>query len=497
MAENRCADALFGVVDEEVARPAKAPAGRSKVFRHVDPAPSFLLPPSIDDWLPAEHTARFIAEVVDEMLDLSAVYDSYVEAVGAPPYDPAMMLKLLLYGYSTGVTSSREMERRCQVDVAFRWLSANVAPDYRSISRFRRRHLVALDDLFIQVLALCARAGLVGLGRVALDGTKLRASASRHKAMSHERLGPKIDEIKAQVAAMLAEAEAIDAAEDATFGEDRRGDELPEELATKEGRLAKLRAAKAAIEAEAKDKAAAKAREKAVAEGKDGDAIAEGKDGDAIADAAERAASAAKPDKKAQRNFTDPESRMMKTTDGFHYAYNAQSVVDEDSQVVLATEVTNQAADVGALVPMTAAMTANLEAAGISGAPTVLLADAGYCSEANLEWIENREHDVLVATGRIKAGERVADSPRGRIPADATRRERMARRLRTKAGRADYARRKTIVEPAFGQMKVRQAAGHLRLRGLTGARGEWALHVICHNLRKLGASSALAPPLAS
>ena len=488
MAENRCADALFGVVDEEVARPAKAPAGRSKVFRHADPAQSFLLPPSIDDWLPAGHTARFIAEVVDEMLDLSAVYDSYVEAVGAPPYDPAMMLKLLLYGYSTGVTSSREMERRCQVDVAFRWLSANVAPDYRSISRFRRRHLVALDDLFIQVLALCARAGLVGLGRVALDGTKLRASASRHKAMSHERLGPKIDEIKAQVAAMLAEAEAIDAAEDATFGEDRRGDELPEELATKEGRLAKLRAAKAAIEAEAKDKAAAKAREKA---------IAEGKDDEAIADAAERAASAAKPDKKAQRNFTDPESRMMKTTDGFHYAYNAQTVVDEDSQVVLATEVTNQAADVVALAPMTAAMMANLEAAGINGAPTVLLADAGYCSEANLAWIENTAHDVLVATGRIKAGERVAETPRGRIPKDATRRERMARRLRTKAGRADYARRKTIVEPAFGQMKVRQAAGHLRLRGLTGARGEWALHVICHNLRKLGASSAPAPRLAN
>ena len=363
-----------------------------------------------------------------------------------------------------------------------------MAPDYRSISRFRRRHLVALDDLFIQVLALCARAGLVGLGRVALDGTKLRASASRHKAMSHERLGPKIDEIKAQVAAMLAEAEAIDAAEDATFGEDRRGDELPEELATKEGRLAKLRAAKAAIEAEAKDKAAAKAREKA---------IAEGKDDEAIADAAERAASAAKPDKKAQRNFTDPESRMMKTTDGFHYAYNAQTVVDEDSQVVLAAEVTNQAADVVALAPMTAAMMANLEAAGINGAPTVLLADAGYCSEANLAWIENTAHDVLVATGRIKAGERVADSPRGRIPKDATRRERMARRLRTKAGRADYARRKTIVEPAFGQMKVRQAAGHLRLRGLTGARGEWALHVICHNLRKLGASSAPAPRLAN
>ena len=484
MADDAPSDVLFVVAEEEVERPAKVPAGRAKVFRRYDPDQCFLLPPSINDWLPVEHIARFIAEVVEELVDLSAVYDSYVEAVGAPPYDPKMMLKLLLYGYSTGVTSSREMERRCQVDVAFRWLAANAAPDYRSISRFRRRHLAALDDLFTQVLALCAKAGLVSLGRVALDGTKLRASASRHKAMSHDRMGPKIDEIKAQVAAMLAEAEATDAAEDAEFGEDRRGDELPPELATKAGRLAKLRAAKAAIEAEAKEKAAAQAAAKASAQGKDDAAVAE---------AAERAASAAKPDKKAQRNFTDPESRMMKTTDGFHYAYNAQTVVDEGSQVVLATEVTNQAADIGALAPMVAAMTASLQAAGIDGAPTVVLADAGYCSEANLAWIDDSEHDVLVATGRIKAGERVADYPRGRIPADATKRERMARRLRTKNGRADYARRKAIVEPAFGQMKVRQAAGRLRLRGLTGAEGEWTLHVICHNLRKLAAASTPAP----
>ena len=397
-----------------------------------------------------------------------------------------MMLKLLLYGYSTGVTSSREMERRCQVDVAFRWLAANAAPDYRSISRFRRRHLSALDDLFTQVLALCGKAGLVSLGRVALDGSKLRASASKHKAMSHDRMGPKIDEIKAQVAAMLAEAEATDASEDAEFDEDRRGDELPPELATKAGRLAKLRAAKEAIEAEAKDKAAARAAAKAKAQGKDDAAVAE---------AAERAASVAKPDKKSQRNFTDPESKMMKTTDGFHYAYNAQTVVDEGSQVVLATEVTNQAGDVEALVPMVAAIGPALKAAGIEGGPDLVLADAGYCSEANLAWIDETAHNVLVATGRIKTSEAVAAYPRGRIPANATKRERMARRLRTKAGRADYARRKAIVEPAFGQMKVKQAAGHLRLRGLKGAAGEWTLHVICHNLRKLATAAPAPAPL--
>jgi len=484
MATDPSEDVLFEAPRGGGRPETKTPIGRSKTFRHYDPTQSFLLPPSLDDWLPEEHTARFIAEAVDEMLDLSSIYDSYVEASGAPPYDPAMMLKLLLFAYSTGVTSSREMERRCQVDVAFRWLSANAAPDYRSISRFRRRHLVALDDLFIQVLALCASSGLVSLGRVALDGTKLRASASRHKAMSYDRLGPRIDEISRQVADILAEAEAIDRAEDEEFGEDRRGDELPKELATREGRLARMRAAKAAIEAEAAEKAAATAAQKAEAGGGDDAAIEQ---------AAEMAAATATPSTKAQRSFTDPESRMMKTTDGFHYAYNAQTVVDEGSQVVLAAEVTNQAADVGALITMMAVCEGNLDAADIDASPDLLLADAGYCSEANLTWITETESNILVATGRIKNGERVPDAPRGRIPKNATQRERMARKLRTKQGRIDYARRKAIIEPAFGQMKVRQAAGHLRLRGLAGAQGEWTLHVICHNLRKLANAAQGAP----
>jgi transposase len=235
----------------------RVPAGRSKVFRRYDRDQSFLLPPSLDDWLPQDHTARFVAEVVDELLDLSVIYDSYVEASGAPPYDPTMMLKLLFYAYSTGVTSSREMERRCHLDVAFRWLSGNSVPDYRSIARFRRRHLVALDDLFTQVLVLCSEAGLVKLGRVALDGTKLRASASKHKAMSYDRLGPRIEQLEAEVAAILAEAEATDRAEDKEFGSDRRGDEVPPKLARRETRLVKMRAAKEAIENEARQKAGA------------------------------------------------------------------------------------------------------------------------------------------------------------------------------------------------------------------------------------------------
>ncbi len=477
-------DQLFAVDQAERASTPSEAAGRQRTFRAYEPHQQFLLPPSIDDWLPQDHEARFIAEAVDELFDLDAIYASYVVADGAPPYDPKMMLKLLLWGYSSGVTSSREMERRCATDVAFRFLSANQAPDYRSIARFRRRHLSALEALFVQTLALCAEAGLVRLGRVALDGTKLRASASRHKAMSYDRLHPKIADYEAQVKALLEQAEALDREEDGAFGEDRRGDELPAELARRETRLAKLRAAKEAIERDAKSKAAAKATEKARAAG--------ASDAE-VHDAAERAAAKATPDKRSQRNFTDPESRMMKTTEGFHYAYNAQAVVDEETQVVLAADVVQAAGDVDQLFSMADRMEETLASAGIDEQPDVVLADAGYCSEDNLAKAADSGTDMLIATGRLKHTERVPDAPRGPIPKDATNRERMARRLRTKRGRADYARRKAIVEPAFGQMKVRQHAGFLRLRGLDGARGEWTLHVLCHNLRKLANARAAAP----
>ena len=469
-------DQLFNVEEGRQPATGPVPAGRAKTFRPYDPTQQFLLPPSIDDWLPEGHEARFIAEAVDELLDLEPIYASYVVADGAPPYDPTMMLKLLLWGYSCGVTSSREMERRCATDVAFRFLAANQAPDYRSISRFRRRHLQVLEDLFIQVLALCAGAGLVKLGRVALDGTKLRASASRHKAMSYDRLGPRIEEYEAQVKDLLAEAEATDQAEDDAFGEDRRGDEIADELSRRETRLQKMRAAKEAIEKDAREKAAAKAARKAKEAGKSDDEVRH---------AAEQAAQRAKPEGRAQRNFTDPESRMMKTTDGFHYAYNAQAVVDGEAQVILAAEVTQAAGDVDQLFEMADRTKENLTAAGIDENPTTLLADAGYCSEDNLEKAESSDTDMLIATGRLKHTERVPDAPRGRVPKDATSRERMARRLRTKKGRRDYARRKAIVEPVFGQVKVRQRAGFLRLRGLDGAKGEWTLHALCHNLRKL------------
>lgn len=295
--------------------------------------------------------------------------------------------------------------------------------------------------------------------------------------MSYDRIVPKIDQLQAEVNGLLAEAEATDQAEDEEHGPDRRGDEIPEELARREGRLAKLRAAKEQLETDATEKAAAAARQKARVAGKPDEQVEQ---------AATEAAGAAVPKPKAQRNFTDPEARIMKTTHGFEYAFNAQAVVDEGHQVVLVASVTQQATDVQQFVPMTGQTMSSLAAAGIDQSPNTVLADAGYCSEANLEAAEGVEGRVLIATGRQRHGESFpAAGIDELVPENATRRERMAHALRTVQGRADYARRKVIVEPVFGQMKNCQNAGQLRLRGLAGAQGEWLLHTLCHNLRKL------------
>ena len=223
------------------------PVGAGKTFRAFDPGQGLLLPPSLDDWLPADHLARFVADLVDEHLDLSRIYVSYQEGRGAPPYDPRLMVRLLIFGYTTGVRSSRGIEKACTDIVAFRWLAAGAAPDYRAIARFRKRHLAALGNLFLQALALCQAAGMVTLGQVALDGTKLRANASKRKAMSYARLTDKEKVLAQEVSDLLAAAEAIDKAEDAKFGKNRRGDELPDELARRESRLVKLRQAKACL----------------------------------------------------------------------------------------------------------------------------------------------------------------------------------------------------------------------------------------------------------
>jgi transposase len=447
-----------------------------KTFRLFDPEQGLLLPPSLDDWLPAEHMARFIAELVDEHLDLSRIHAGYTEGRGAPPYDPRLMVRILLYGYTGGVRSSRAIERKCVDDVPFRWLAAGTAPDYRAIARFRRRHLSALGHLFVQALALCQAAGMVSLGRVALDGTKVRANASKRKAMSYARMTDKEKILAAEVSALLAEAERIDKAEDAKFGKDKRGDELPEELRRRETRLAKIREAKAALEAEAAQAAREHAEQKATDRGADADTAAA---------AGAAAAGQAVPKPKAQRNFTDPDSKIMLTGDGaFQQCYNAQAVVDADHQVIVATEVNTNASDVANLIPMTEQTVTNT-----GHVPAQMLADAGYCSADNLDraavFDTERGTEFFIATGRARRDEPTPVAPRGRIPTNATDKQRMARKLTTTKGRAVYARRKAIVEPVFGQMSTLQHAKQLLLRGLDGARGEWLLLAACHNLRKL------------
>jgi transposase len=455
--------------------PARPKRPVDKTFRRYVQDQPMLLPPDLRDWLSADHPARWVDDLVEHGLGLAPLLDDYTEARGAPPYDPRLMLKLLIFGYCNGITSSRALERRCRHDVAFMFLTAQAAPDFAVISRFRRRHLAAFTDLFTQALTLCAQAGLVSLGNVALDGSKIRASASRHRAMSYDRMVRAEGELAAEVQALLAEAERTDSAEDAVHG-DRRGDELPAELARREGRLAAIRTARADLEAVH----AAQARAKAVHA-----AAGRGADQAGQAAAGEQAAAAVVP-AKAQRSFTDPDARIMKTSDGsFHYCYNAQTVVDEHSQVILSTTLVACGADSPQLPAAVADLGGALRAAGITGTPRRLLADAGYFSEANVAVLTEAGIDALIATGRQKHATAPPPPPRGRIPAGLTPKQRMARKLRTKKGSAAYARRKAIVEPVFGQMKVAQDAGRLRLRGLDNAQGEWTLQAFCHNLRKL------------
>src|SRR5665213_3834757 len=311
--------------------------GVNKTFRHYDQSQQSRIPTRLDDWLPEGHLARFISDLVEDVLDLEPFLAGYKEPRGFPPYDPRLMLKLVLYGYVTGVRSSRGIERACTDVVAFRWLAANAAPDFRSIARFRRRHLTALRELFGVSLGLCRQAGMVRLGTVALDGTKVRADASRRKAMSYRYLTEKEKILAAEVDDMLHDAEVTDAREDKAFGKDRRGDEVPEHLRTKEGRLAAMRKAKADLEERARAEAAEKANKKAEEKGLDEEATAT---------LVDQAVATAVPKPTAQANFTDPDSRIMKTSDGsFHYCHTAQAIVDDSHQVVVATTLSNRVAD--------------------------------------------------------------------------------------------------------------------------------------------------------
>ena len=447
-----------------------------KTYRSYEPDQLLLLPPNLREWLPAGHLAYFVSDVGDG-LDLSPIYRVYErEARGYPPYHPAMMVKVLLYGYATGVRSSRRLARACVEDVAFRVLAANTTPDFRTLSEFRRRHLEALSGLFQHVLRLCRRAGLVKLGTVALDSTKVKANASKHKAMSYARMERAERELEATVQRILEEAERVDVEEDQRFGPDRRGDELPGELADPVRRLEKIRAAKAALEQEAtehaeREAAAARAtldaRDQRVGKAKGRPPW--------VPDPAQ-----ARPAPKAQRNFTDPDSKIMKGTDGFIQAYNAQAAVDAESQVIVAHDVSNQPVDTEHLQPMVEQVIARHRRR-----PRRLLADAGYCSEANLAYLGQRGIEGYVATERGRHGEPRLPAPRGRPPAGLSWRERMAWRLRTQRGQHYYRQRMTTSEPVFGQLKPAMGFRQFLLRGGAKVRAEWALLCTAFNLRKL------------
>jgi transposase len=427
----------------------------AKTYRPYLPEQDLLLPPSLRDWLPENHLAYFVGDVIDQ-LDLKAIEGYYEqEERGYPPYHPRMMTKVLVYGYCVGVFSSRKLEKRLQEDVGFRVLAAGNEPDFRTISEFRRIHLEALEGLFQQVLRMALALGAMKLGRVAIDGSKVKANASKHKAMSYRRMQEDEKRLREEVRRLFQRAEAIDAAEDAEYGPDRRGDELPAELGRREERLRRIREAKRALEE--------RARAEAEAEGQ-----------------AEEEAAKAKPETKAQYNFTDPESRIMKGPDGFLQGYNAQMAVEPVLQLIVGQAVTQEANDKKQLLPMLERVKQQC-----GQKPTAVLADNGYFSEENLRGAAQMRVEAYVAVGKQKHNEIVPPCPRGPIPKKATLLERMRRKLHTVAGRAIYARRKVIVEPVFGQIKQRQGFRQFLLRGIQKVQGEWALVCMTHNLLKL------------
>jgi len=473
-------------------------------FKSYDRDQQFLLPPSLHDWLPSGDLSYFVCDVVEE-LDLSEIYRYYEEKTdpesgrtrrkapsGQPGFHPKMMVALVLYSYSLGTTSSRRIAGLCERDAGYRIVSADQCPNFRTISEFRRIHLMALKKLFVQLLGLAREAGLVKLGHVALDGTKVKANASRHKAMSYSRLCEKEREYEEEVEALLKEADSVDRAEDRRYGKGRRGDELPEELQFREKRLAKIREAKRALEEQAK----AKAR----AEGK----LDENDNPKPPKGGRPPKTPPGTPEPKAQRNFTDSESGIMKMGHGaFDQAYNCQAAVDSKTQIILARSVTREANDKRQVKPLVEQMKSNLSRSarscgkgrterrgGSKGEnlggtkPKVVSGDAGFYSEENIRYLREQGIDDYVHPDRLKHGEEMP-SVRGRIPKDLPFIDRVRRKLVTKKGRQTYAKRKAIVEPVFGQMKFGRGLGQFLLRGRESADAEWSLWCTGHNLLKL------------
>ena len=437
-------------------------------FRPYQPDQVLMLPPDLREWLPEGHLAHHVSDLVDAV-DLSAFYAPY-EGDGRrnSPYDPRMMVKVLIYAYATGTFSSRRMAKRLEEDVAFRMLAAGNFPKHRTLCEFRRRHLADFRAVFAEVVVLARASGLVGLGRVSVDGTKVRANASKRKAMSYgrmvreeSRLEAEIEALKAEIEALLERAQATDEAEDARFGEEARGDELPEELKRREDRLAAIRAAKARLEAEQRAADEARGRKPGQTRNPKGGRPYKREYGE--------------PDEKAQSNFTDPESRIMKTSsEGFQQSYNAQMAVDGENQLVVETGVTNNASDQGQLLPMIDG------AAAVCGeAHGQVLADAGYGNEQDLRELEERGVDGYVALAR--EGKMPARVDPEEYPA----RARMNDKLATETGRRRYARRKWQAEAPIGWIKEALGFRRFSFRGLEKVQAEWTLVCLALNVRRL------------
>lgn len=439
----------------------------SKHFRPWKIDQSQLLPADVSEYVPRGHLARFIVALVRESLDLGAIEASYARTLGQPPFDPRLMTALLLHAYASGIYSSRRIRSACEVRVDFMMIVAQDIPDHRTISEFRRRHLGALAGLFVQVLKLAANAGLVRLGHVALDGTKIKANASKHKAMSYDRMKKRDLELQDEVRRRLAAAEAADAAEDAEFGADTRGDELPDWVADKEKRIAKIRAAQAELEAEAKAMADEERRRRAEADARrDAEGRKRpGKEPAPVSDA---------PDPKAQKNFTDPESRIMKSKDGYVQAYNAQAAVDAAGQIIVAHGLTQNGSDQGQLAIMTDTIETNLDCK-----PAQISADSGYCSETNLQALADRGIDGYVAPGRAKHPTKDNGKTGGSLT------QAMRKKIDDGGFETPYRLRKQVVEPVFGQIKQARGFRQFLLRGVGKVRAEWALVCTAHNLCKL------------
>ena len=443
-------------------------------FLPYDEQQLYLLPASIVEWVQDDSLARFVGEIVD-LLERRGQLDGFYEGYrrdgwGHPAYHPRMLVKVLVYGYCMGVTSSRKLAAGCENEVALRYLTANQQPDFRTISDFRKDHLPALEELFAEVLGLCIEAGLVKLGRVALDGRKIAGNASLDQNRDEEWL-------QEEVRKLLAEAERVDAEEDAKYGKGRRGDELPQGLRTREERKTRLEAALERIE-EKKRQAVVKQEQKIEERRREEAERGEKKRGRKPKDPEAAALEVAK---RTKANVTDPESRILKTRRGWVQGYNGQAIADCESQVIVAQGLTQEENDVRQLGPM---LKKCEEQAGAR--PDELLADAGYWSEENAK-LESEETELFIATTKDwkqRKAMREAPPPRGRIPKGLSARERMERKLLTKRGREAYKQRGSTIEPVFGQM-VMQGLVRFLLRGSKKVRAEWSLWCTAHNLLKI------------